>query len=285
MMSQSPKETIMTLLRVQARAPLAMGWTFFSHWHVRSRQIFGPKNLRERRSMDIVSRWGKGLAQIMGVRIVERNQRSGPMGDVIIANHMGFLDIPVLLTYYPAVFLIKMEIRRIPYFGRALERGGHVFVDRKSSDSRRSARDGVRAVLADGDRVIIFPEGRGSSGAERRPFKPFCFFEAARQGKMVEACVIDYLPDREAVRWDINRKMLPQLIEIIGRRETEVSVEFFPAEVPDDPVEAAQRYHDLIQGRLEAYDREREESAAATRPTHAPAEEEPTGPRYAEATQ
>jgi 1-acyl-sn-glycerol-3-phosphate acyltransferase len=107
--------------------------------------------------------------------------------------------------------------------------------------------------------VIIFPEGRASPGAERRPFKPFCFFEASRQSRRIEACVIDYLPDRQAVRWDIERKALPQIFEIIGRRRTEVSVEFIPAEIATgDPLEMAQRYHDLIQGRLEEYDCERE---------------------------
>ena len=256
-MTRNLKDKIGTLLRVPARAPAAVSWTFISHWRVRGRQIFSSDEDARRRCLDIVGDWGKGLAWIMGVRIFERNQRSGPMGDVIIANHMGFLDIPVLLCYYPAVFLIKAEIGKLNYVRKALETGGHVFVDRSSSESRRSARDGMRMILEDGDRVIIFPEGKASPGATRRPFKPFCFFEAAKQGKSVEACVIDYLPDRQAVRWDVNRKAIPQMLEIIGRRWTDVSVEFFPAEVPDDPEEAAQRYHDLIQGRLEAYDRER----------------------------
>jgi len=231
-----------------------MSWTFFSHWHLRSRQVFRG---RKRRSLDIIGRWGKGLAWVMGVRVVERNRRQGPMGDVVVANHMGFLDVPVLLSYYPAVFIIKMELRRVFYFGKALARGGHVFVERGSSSSRRSARAGVSEVLEQGDRIIVFPEGGASCEKERRPFKPFCFFEAARLGKSVELCIIDYQPDRRQLRWDVNRKMVPQLMEIIGRRRTDVSVEFFPAEVPDDPEAVAQRYHDLVEQRLADYDRER----------------------------
>jgi 1-acyl-sn-glycerol-3-phosphate acyltransferase len=111
---------------------------------------------------------------------------------------------------------------------------------------------GVQRVLEEGDRIIVFPEGRASPGAERRPFKPFCFFEAARQGKRVQACVIDYPPDRSAVAWDTSRPMLPQLVEIIGRPRTEISVEFLPAEHIDDPEDAARRYHDLIEGKLRA---------------------------------
>lgn len=256
-------EKLATGLRVSTRASMTVGWTLFSHWRVRARQAVSFRPFEEMRCLDIVSDWGRGLGWIMGVEIVEKNERTGPMGDVIIANHMGFLDIPVLLNYYPAVFIIKATIGKVPYVGTALRRGGHIFVERGDADSRKKARDGLRKILEDGDRVIIFPEGRASPGVERRPFKPFSFIEAARQSKRVEACIIDYLPDRQAVRWDINRKTLPQLFEIIGRRRTMVSVEFIPAEIARDPVEMAQRYHDLIEERLASYDRDKEMAEAA----------------------
>ncbi len=255
-----------SLIRVILRAWLGLSWTFLLHWFLRFRQIFLRGRYRKHRPLDVLGLWGTGLARIMGVHIHVRNQRSGPMGDVIIANHMGFLDIPILFTYYPAVFIIKMEMRRVFYFGRALELQGHVFVERGSEASRRSAREGVQKVLDDGDRIIVFPEGRASPGAERLPFKPFCFFEAHKQGKRVEACIIDYLPDREMLKWDTSRGMIPQLVELVGRRRTDVSVEFLPAELIEDPDEAAQRYHDVIQGKLEQYDRERKPSTGAIEP-------------------
>jgi hypothetical protein len=31
------------------------------------------------------------------------------------------------------------------------------------------------------------------------------------------ACVIDYLPDRRMLEWDINRRILPQLVDLFGR--------------------------------------------------------------------
>jgi 1-acyl-sn-glycerol-3-phosphate acyltransferase len=150
---------------------------------------------------------------------------------------------------------------RAPYFGKALRKHGHVFVERGSEASRRSAREGVQRVLEAGERLIVFPEGRASPGAERRPFKPFCFFEAQRQGKSIEAVVIDYLPDRRQLEWDVNRGMIPQLIELVGRKRTEVSVEFLGTFLPEDPAVDAETWKETIQGRLEAYDRQREAGA------------------------
>ncbi len=246
------------VLRVAIRAPAALAWTNALHWGlIMSRRPFKPPRWRATR---VIGKWGQGLAWIMGVRFHERNRRDwDEMGDMIIANHMGFLDIPVLLTYFPAVFVIKMEMRRVFYFGRALADQGHVFVERGDKRSHRDASKGMAQVLEDGDRIIIFPEGRASPGAERRPFKVGSFAQAQRLGKKVEACVIDYLPDRKQLEWDADQPMLPQLIKLFGRKRTDISVEFFPPEeVEGDPAEFAQRWHDIIQGKLEQYDRERE---------------------------
>lgn len=250
--------TVNEILRVALRAPVALTWTNALHWGgIMSRRPFKPKGWR---SCRVIGKWGQGLAYIMGVRFHERNRREwDEMGDMIIANHMGFLDIPVLLTYFPAVFVIKMEMRRVFYFGRALADEGHVFVDRGDRKSHSAASKGVASVLEDGDRIIIFPEGRASPGAERRPFKVGSFAQAQKLDKTIEACVIDYLPDRKHLEWDANRPMFPQLLKLFGRKRTDISVEFFPPEkVVGDPAEVAKKWHDIIQGKLEQYDAERE---------------------------
>jgi 1-acyl-sn-glycerol-3-phosphate acyltransferase len=164
------------------------------------------------------------------------------------------------------VFIIKMEMRRVFYFGKALEYQGHIFVERGSIESRHQARDGLMGALKDGDRVIVFPEGRASPGAKRLPFKPFSFAAVQRHEKLIQGCVIDYLPDRKMLEWDIKRPMFPQLVDLFGRHRTDVSIEFFPAEKVDDAREAADRYHDLIQGKLEEHDRERAEAAKTEEP-------------------
>jgi 1-acyl-sn-glycerol-3-phosphate acyltransferase len=116
-------------------------------------------------------------------------------------------------------------------------------------------------VLAAGERLMVFPEGRASPGAERRSFKPFCFIEAAAQGKRIEACVIDYLPDRKQLEWNVERGMIPQLIELVGRRRTAVSIEYLGTWVPTDGAADAARYKDIIEGKLRSYDSERAAAA------------------------
>jgi len=248
-------------LRLVLRAIVAFLWTLAVHYFlIRIPQLFVRK-----RYLEALSIWGSGLARIMGIRVHKRNERSGPMGDLIVANHMGFLDVPVLLRFFPAVFVIKMEMRRVLYFGGCLAHQGHVFVERKDKRSRQQAGEELLGVLNDDDRIIVFPEGRASPGAERLPFKRGSFAAAAETGKRVELCVLDYLPDRRMLEWDIDRPMRPQLVDLFGRHRIDISVEFFPAERVERPEETADRYRDIVERRLAAYDAEREAREAAAR--------------------
>jgi 1-acyl-sn-glycerol-3-phosphate acyltransferase len=170
---------------------------------------------------------------------------------------MGFLDIPIMLSCFPAVFVIKAEMTKVFFFGKTLAKQGHVFVERGSMSSRRRASEELIQVLKDGDRIIVFPEGRASPKARRPPFKPFSFAAVQQLDKRIQCCAIDYLPDRSMLEWDVNKSTFSQLAELFGRPRIDVSLEFFPAEKVEDPRQMAKDYHDLVQGRLEAHDGER----------------------------
>ena len=154
---------------------------------------------------------------------------------------------------------IKEEMKNVFFFGQALEKQGHVFVKRDDKLSKRKALMKIMKVLQDDDRIIIFPEGKASPGAERLPFNPGSFLAAKRLDKTVEACVIDYLPDRSLLAWDVNKKMVPQLIDLFGKRRIDVSIEFFkPEKVEGSPTAFAEKWHDIIQEKLEQNDRDRD---------------------------
>ena len=241
------------------RAIVAMLWTLTIHiFFIRLRQALTPGKRR------IIARpigvWGRGLAWIRGVRIRRRNERDWPMGDLIVSNHMGFLDIPLLLSFFPAVFVIKIEMRRVFYFGKALELQGHLFVDRDDKKSRQKAGIAVMRLLKGNNRLIVFPEGFASPKAQRPAFQPGSLIAAKRLGKRVELCVIDYLPDRRLLEWDVNGSTFRQLVDLFGRFRTNIGIEFFPSElIEGDPSELTRKYHDIVEKCLNRNDAEREE--------------------------
>jgi 1-acyl-sn-glycerol-3-phosphate acyltransferase len=236
------------LILVGFRVLLALGWTLGVHYFcIAIPGLF----IRKKRFLHALQWWGKGLSVIMGIRVHRVNAPPEGMGDVIVSNHMGFLDIPVLLQFFPAVFVIKMELGKVPFFGARLVAQGHVFVERSSRTSRSNARQGIERVLHDGDRIIVFPEGKASPDAERPPWAPATFQVAQRLGKKVQLCIIDYLPNRALLKWDISKPTLPQLANLLGRRRIDVSIQFIDAEdVIGDPVQQASAYKTAVETQL-----------------------------------
>lgn len=197
----------------------------------------------------------------MGIRIHQLNERTEPMGDLIVANHMGFLDIPVMSSFYPAIYVIKEEARKPFYFGEALAKGGHIFVNRDDKKSGTRTLINLLKVLKEKDRIIVFPEGRAWPKKERLPFKSAAFAAAKKYDKLVEGVVIDYLPSRKELEWDVTQSTLKQLAKLFGKRRIDISVEFFPAEkVEGTPDDYAQKWHDRVEERLAAYDAEKLEN-------------------------
>jgi 1-acyl-sn-glycerol-3-phosphate acyltransferase len=97
------------------------------------------------------------------VKVVGRSRvpRSGPV--VFVANHVGFLDGPMLpaLAPRPTSVLVKREMFRGP-LGWFLVWIGHIPVTRNSGDRR--ALSAAVAVLQAGGAVGIFPEGTRGRG-------------------------------------------------------------------------------------------------------------------------
>ena len=246
---------IIKTLRVCYRVVLILLWTLFmQNIFIDIPRLFSKK----RRFPRIIHIWGKGLAWLMGIKIHRKNNIPEPMGEVIISNHLGFLDVPIMSSIFPAVYMIKAEIKKPFYFGPALSREGHFFVDREDDSSMRKAVKDLLNFSKDFCRIIIFPEGKASPNAERLPFKQGAFAMAKKLDKTVQPCVIDYLPERSVHKWDTTKKGLPQLINYLGKKRIDVSIEFFPAEkIEGETKDFAQKWHDIIENKLKQYDSER----------------------------
>ena len=245
---------ILKFFRLIIRGVAILLWTLLIHnVFVDIPRLFTKK----KRYPMAVHVWGRGLAWLMGIKIHRINEMPEVQGQIIISNHLGFMDVPILSTVFTAVYMINAEVKKAFYFGPALARGGHFFVERGKSTSLRQAAKALLNFKNDFCDLIIFPEGKASPSAKRLPFKIGAFATAKKLNKKIQPCVIDYLPDRQLHKWDVNRKMLPQLMDLFGKRRIDVSIEFFPPEEVEDPKESAQKWHDIMEEKLKQYDRER----------------------------
>ncbi len=96
---------------------------------------------------------------------------------IFIANHQSMYDIWVIYGWLPVIFrwLMKQELRKIPFVGTACKMLGHVYIKRGSASAARESLMEVEQTLQDGICTVIFPEGTRSLTGEVGPFKRGAF--------------------------------------------------------------------------------------------------------------
>ncbi len=119
--------------------------------------------------------------RVIGARL--RRPASGGRPVVFVSNHSSWVDVPVLGGRLDACFIAKEEVGRWPLIAWIARLGRTVYVRRRRSSTARE-RDDIRARLAAGDNLFLFPEGTTSDGSRVLPFRSalFSVFAPAADG-------------------------------------------------------------------------------------------------------
>ncbi len=114
-------------------------------------------------------------------------------GEMVVSNHISWLDIYVINSFTPCHFVAKAEIRQWPLIGWLSHRAGTIFIARgKRADVRRIFTDMV-ARIHGGDRVGFFPEGTTSAQGKMLPFHANLFEAAIHAEVPIQPVAIRYL--------------------------------------------------------------------------------------------
>ncbi len=98
---------------------------------------------------------------------------------LIVANHVSWLDIPVLSTLAPMSFVAKADMATWPLFGWLAKMQRTIFVAREERRKAGAQADEIAERLAAHEVIVLFPEGTTSDGNVLLPFKT-PLFEAAK---------------------------------------------------------------------------------------------------------
>ncbi|WMX14460.1 MULTISPECIES: 1-acyl-sn-glycerol-3-phosphate acyltransferase [unclassified Aureispira] len=107
--------------------------------------------------------WGKTLLAAMLVRVTSEGlEKIDPEAGayVLVSNHLSVVDIPICMSTAPVPFsfLAKQEVDKLPIVGY-LARNMHVYVDRKSKESRKQTLERMKAHIDSGHSIHIYAEG------------------------------------------------------------------------------------------------------------------------------
>jgi 1-acyl-sn-glycerol-3-phosphate acyltransferase len=119
--------------------------------------------------------WGRGLMYLVPARIgvLGKDELDSSQPYIVVSNHLSLTDIPVLYGWLPLdlKWVVKKELRRVPFIGAGCALMGHIFLDR---DNRALAiqqlQQGERE-LPPGTSVMFFAEGTRSRNGKLQAFK------------------------------------------------------------------------------------------------------------------
>jgi lyso-ornithine lipid O-acyltransferase len=148
----------------------------------------------------------------------------GNTPNLVVANHVTWLDIPVIGSIWPVHFVAKKEVGTWPVFASLAKLQNTIFVDRGRRQSTLASRDEIRTRIQNGDTVVLFPEGTSNNGREVLPFKSTFFSVVENTNLRVVALTLVYetqrgLPmmrrQRPSVAWVGDTEMAPHLWQFL----------------------------------------------------------------------
>jgi 1-acyl-sn-glycerol-3-phosphate acyltransferase len=155
-----------------------------------------------------------------------------PARGLLVSNHLGYLDIFLLASITPVVFVSKREIKFWPVVGWLTQMGGTLFVDRTRRVQVGLVNDEIQAALNRGALVVLFPEGGSSNGQTVLPFKSSLLEPAVQTTHPLTVSAIQYaIEDGDVVRevcyWG-DHTFFPHLLNLLGKRAVRANVRFAP---------------------------------------------------------
>ena len=153
-----------------------------------------------------------------------------PQQGLLVSNHLSYLDILVLSSITPAVFVSKAEVRKWPLFGWLAMLAGTVFVNRERRTQVGQTNQEIEQALAENTLVVLFPEGTSSDGKQLLPFKTSLLEPVARDPHDIATCWLHYeLTDgdagQEVCYWG-DHSFFPHLMNLIGKRAIRAEIRF-----------------------------------------------------------
>jgi 1-acyl-sn-glycerol-3-phosphate acyltransferase len=145
---------------------------------------------------------------------------------LLVANHVSWLDVLVILAHTPARLLAKQEVRHWPLVGHLAAGAGTVFVDRARPKRLPQAVAEVRDALAAGAVVAVFPEGTTTCGRAGSRFRPAMFQAAIDAGAPVVPLRLTYSSTAAAFVGDDT--LLASVKRVLAAKHLRVELHAYP---------------------------------------------------------
>jgi lyso-ornithine lipid O-acyltransferase len=187
--------------------------------------------------------WHRFVLFLTGTNVTVTGRPASERPLLLLANHMSWLDIPVLGSVMPLSFVAKKEVADWPVFGLFAKLQRSVFINRERRHATGAVADVVAQRLSKGDVIVVFAEGTSSDGNRVLPFRSALVGAAQKAltnagSATIQPVAIAYtrmlgLPigrqHRAEIAWYGGTDLIPHLANVLAKGGIDVHVVFGPA--------------------------------------------------------
>lgn len=164
---------------------------------------------------ELKRQWAFSILKDFHIHLREINKPAERRNLILLGNHIGFLDIIVLIAAEPRiVFLSKAEVASWPIIGAGAKRIGTLFVKRDSAQSRAQSKQDIYSRLKENTNSQIYIGGFPSGTTALNENKPWRkgLFEIAQDTKTDVQCFrFKYTPLRACAYIDQDNLLLSMM--------------------------------------------------------------------------
>jgi lyso-ornithine lipid O-acyltransferase len=174
-----------------------------------------------------------------------------PKSGLLVSNHLSYVDILIIASITPAIFVAKREVKGWLVFGFFARLAGTVFVDRERRTRVGRTTTEIETALDESALVVLFPEGTSSNGETVLPFKSSLLEPATRRQHALFASHIHYEIEDGDVSEEVcywrNTSLFMHIINLLGKKTIKAEVRFTQLrEGSTDRKELAKQLHSEI---------------------------------------
>ena len=188
-------DRLIRIMHALARALRCIAHLLRGMWTIR-RHFSGASSSQKSQH---ISQWAQQFLAILDVQLRTTGTAAqvGPM--MVVANHISWLDVLVLLAVQPVCFVSKAQVKHWPLIGWLATNAGTLYIERASRrDAMRVVHHIAQALqpanAAQAAHIIaVFPEGTTSDGTKALPFHANLIQAAISAHAPVQAVALRYV--------------------------------------------------------------------------------------------
>lgn len=205
-------------------------------WSALGRLVVRDLDARKRFHAWTVHRVSHLALRLLSIRVTFKDPPAENRNFLFVGNHLGFLDVLLIASLRPMLFVTSVEMRETPFLGLLCEMGGCLFVERRSRSRLLSEINEIGVLLSRGFSIAIYPEGTSGDGSRVLPFKKSLLVAAGQAGVPIKPMVVNYRSIngepmshkwRDYVCWYGDLTFLPALWRLFTLRKIEAEISFF----------------------------------------------------------